>query len=177
MKHRLAVFWVFFQKPCHVFAKWSYTDTFFIAPVGLGHLAACWQMNSISWKNKNTRLWQSCLLSFPMFLCFTFTEPRPHMSNCGPICQFIQPLFWFCLGTDVIRFRFSIKFENHCLDRAPWHWMYPHRRGAKIWHHLTWFCYCISENHLPPPKLCMPFWVLSAFRYWVSSRLFIKKKK
>lgn len=148
----------FFQKTCHVFEKWSYTDTFFIAPVGLGHLAACWQMNSISWKNKNTRLWQSCLLSFPMFLCFHRTKTT-HV-KLQPICQLIQPLFWFCLGTDVMRFRFSIKFENHCLDRAPWHWMYPPRRGAKTSFNLILLLH--QWKSLATTQI-----VYAVFEYWV----------
>lgn len=35
------------RKPCHVIAKLNYIDTLVIAPIGLSHLAACLQMNSI----------------------------------------------------------------------------------------------------------------------------------
>lgn len=72
------------QPPCRRFfakAELLYIDAPVIAPVGLGRLAAHWQVNSISWKNKN--FGKRRCLSFPMFLCFAFTETRPHMSNCG----------------------------------------------------------------------------------------------
>lgn len=62
------------------FAKLTSTDALVIAPVGLGRLAARFQVNSISWKNKNTQLWQAArpvISHVPLF--YVYTDETTHV--------------------------------------------------------------------------------------------------
>lgn len=137
------------QKPCHVFAKWSYTDTLYIAPVGLGHLAACCPMNSISWKNKNTRLWlNSARCHFPCFSALHLQWEDRTCQTAASLLVTIGPHL-ILLRTDVVWFHFPIIFENHRLHGPPWLQIDPnHKEKPKLW---TWLCFaCIIEKDHHP---------------------------